>query len=185
MQWHGVDPSFMDIWSKWRLNYDYANFAERYIFLIITWFYPLYDDDDISKLQPKASLTFEFIKTSASTFNSDESLSSTLNVNVYCWWLILTAGLLMWTTLGEFPSQSSVRFWRPSRFPRTTWMESLKVKTVAQLIINQSWFRVQKTGCGSKRHEQRGRFWGANSLQRWRFWLRKYHEAMLPCSFDS
>ena len=35
------------------------------------------DDDDISKLQPKASLTFEFIKTSASTFNSNESLSST------------------------------------------------------------------------------------------------------------
>ena len=35
------------------------------------------DDDDISKLQPKASLTFEFIKTSASTFNPTGSLSST------------------------------------------------------------------------------------------------------------
>ena len=36
-----------------------------------------HDDDDISKLQPKASLTFEFIKTSASTFNPTGSLSST------------------------------------------------------------------------------------------------------------
>ena len=35
------------------------------------------DGDDISKLQPKASLTFEFIKTFASTFNPIGSLSST------------------------------------------------------------------------------------------------------------
>ena len=35
------------------------------------------DDDDISELQPKASLTFEFINTSASTFNPTGSLSST------------------------------------------------------------------------------------------------------------
>ena len=25
------DPSFMDIWSQWRLNYDYANLAESYV----------------------------------------------------------------------------------------------------------------------------------------------------------
>ena len=24
------DPSFMDIWSQWRLNYDYANLVESY-----------------------------------------------------------------------------------------------------------------------------------------------------------
>jgi len=33
------------------------------------------DDDDLSELQSKACSTFEFI--TASTFNSDESLSST------------------------------------------------------------------------------------------------------------
>ena len=37
-------PGFTDIWSKWRLNYDYANFAESYIlhsshlYLHFAWF---------------------------------------------------------------------------------------------------------------------------------------------------
>ena len=42
---YGPYPSFMDIWSKWRLNYDYANFAESYIlhsshlyYYHFTWF---------------------------------------------------------------------------------------------------------------------------------------------------
>ena len=55
--------------------------------------------------------------------------------------LTVTAGLLTWRTLEEFPSQSSVRSWRPSRFPRKTSTESSKVKqSPTTWNINQSQF---------------------------------------------
>ena len=52
MLWHGPDPSFMDIWSKWRLNYDYANFAKSYIFHSACHLYYHF-----SRFDPKADKT--------------------------------------------------------------------------------------------------------------------------------
>ena len=59
----------------------------------------------------------------------------------------------------------------------------LEGETVAHRVKYQPVpiLRVQKAGGGSERHEQRGRFWGANSLQRWTFQWRNYLEAMSCC----
>ena len=83
-----VKTSLRSFWWWWRYLWKVLSLFPSFLSLFFTFFSLCFfisfllislddDDGDISELQPKASLTFEFIWTSASTFNPIGSLSST------------------------------------------------------------------------------------------------------------